>query len=307
MRSSPPSSAVRSRAATIAARPAAAIYATVMGPPLAIRIPRSGDGSMVCTWSHPELDEYEMPAIPELVIALQTSGPGVRMPAARGWSRVAPSGSIHVVPSEMATRWKVDGSLGFLSVHVGTERIRSLIDRAGTDAGRLRDLVFRFAVRDRFLNAASRELARELRAPTETGSLYADLLADGMVLRILRLDRNEAADDRPRRGLSDRQLVIIRERIEASLESGVTLAELAEEAGLSRFHFARAFKESTGLPPQRYVTMRRIERAKQLLANPRKSLAEVALEAGFSSQSHFTGRFREIVGSTPLRYRNERR
>jgi AraC family transcriptional regulator len=52
--------------------------------------------------------------------------------------------------------------------------------------------------------------------------------------------------------------------------------------------------------------MRWIDRAKRLLADPRKTLAEVALEAGFSSQSHFTGRFREIVGATPLRYRNER-
>lgn len=277
-----------------------------MGPPVAARLPRQGEGSMVCSWSHPELDEYEMPATPGLVIARQTAGPGARMPLGRGWSRGAPVGSIFVIPSGMPTRWKVGGSLGFLSVHVASDRVRSLVERAGAETGRLRDLAFHFAVRDAFLSAALRELARELREPAEPGTLYADLLADSMILRVLRLDRKAATDDRPRRGLSERQLAQVRDRIEASLERGVTLAELADEAGLSRFHFARAFKESTGLPPHRYVTMRRIERAKELLRDPRKSLAEIALETGFSSQSHFTGRFHEATGSTPLRYRRER-
>jgi AraC family transcriptional regulator len=207
----------------------------------------------------------------------------------------------------MPTRWKIDGNLGFLSVHVARERVRTLLYRDGLGAAELRDLVFRFAVRDPYLTAASRELARELRAPTEAGSLYADLLADSMILRVLRLGNpgRGAESGRPRR-LSSRQLETARARIEASLELGVSLAELAGDVGLSRFHFARAFKASTGMPPHRYMTMRRIERAKGLLRDPEKPLVEVALEAGFSSQSHFTGRFREITGTTPLIYRNER-
>ncbi len=66
---------------------------------------------------------------------------------------------------------------------------------------------------------------------------------------------------------------------------------LADEAGLSTFHFAKMFKASFGVPPHRYVTERRIARAKALLAEGRTSLAGIALACGFASQSHFTRRF----------------
>lgn len=283
----------------------ARVYETVMGPPLVARVPPEVQGSMVCLWSHPELHEYEMPATTELVIALQTSGPGARTRKGRGWSTVAPTGSLHVVPPRLSTRWKIDGSLGFLSVHIAASRIRSLLDRAGASEA-MSELAFRFAVRDPFLTAACRELARELQSPHETGSLYTDLLADTMLLRLLRLGGGSVSPERRVGGLSGEHLRIVQERIEASLETGITLGELADEVGLSRFHLARAFKASTGMPPHRYMTLRRIEVAKQLLSDSAKSLVDVAIEAGFSSQSHFTDRFREITGLTPLRYRSER-
>lgn len=279
----------------------AAVYETVMGPPLAVVQPPAR-GSMLASWNHPELHEYEMPPTSELVIALQTSGPGVRTRIGRGWSPLAPTGSLHLVPPRTATRWKIDGSLGFVSVHFARERIRDLLERSGAGESRLRDLAFRFALRDPFLRAACRELARELASPEETGALYTDLLADTMLLRILRLGDPDGAAA-PTGGLSAKHLRIVKERIEASLSHGVSLDELAEEVGLSRFHLARAFKASTGVPPHRYLTLRRVERAKELLRDPEKPLVEVALETGFSSQSHFTGRFREATGLTPLRYR----
>ncbi|MGH7805748.1 MAG: helix-turn-helix transcriptional regulator, partial [Candidatus Binatia bacterium] len=83
------------------------------------------------------------------------------------------------------------------------------------------------------------------------------------------------------------------------------LDELAAEAGASRFHFARAFREATGVPPHRYLTLRRIERAKELLLQTEIPLVDVALASGFASQSHFTLRFRETVGVTPRRFRAE--
>ncbi len=287
----------------------AQVIATVMGPPTAVRTSRESHGPMLCAWNHPDLREYEMPATKELVIALQTSGGGARMRVGRGWSPVALPGSVHVVPPEMSTRWRIDGGLGFLSVHVATERIDTLIARGGDESVRMRDFGFRFAVRDPFLSAAARELARELAEPKEKGSLYTDVLADGMILRVLRLG-GEASRQRDAdlpAPLSDKQLAVVRDRIEDSLERGVTLAELAGIVGLSRFHFARAFKAATGTPPHRYVTMRRIERAKVLLRDAERSLVEVALEVGFSSQSHFTRRFHELTGMTPLRYRNDLR
>jgi AraC family transcriptional regulator len=86
----------------------------------------------------------------------------------------------------------------------------------------------------------------------------------------------------------------------------VSLAELAAEAGVSPFHFAREFKRATGLAPHQYLIEVRIERAKSLLAGNEMPLAQVSLSAGFSSQSHFTRLFRRHTGTTPKSYRERR-
>lgn len=106
-----------------------------------------------------------------------------------------------------------------------------------------------------------------------------------------------------RGGLSPRIVRRIREHIDAHLEQNVGIETLARLADLSEFHFARAFKRSVGMPPHRYLVRRRIERARELLANTDMPLAEIALVLGFSDQSHFARRFRESVGTTPSTYR----
>src|SRR5262249_41286929 len=98
------------------------------------------------------------------------------------------------------------------------------------------------------------------------------------------------------------------EYVEEHLDAGPSLGQLAAVARLSVYHFARQFKEATGLPPYQYVILRRVERAKQLLqAGTALSLAEVALRAGFSDQSQFTHHFKRVVGVTPGRFRTPAR
>jgi AraC family transcriptional regulator len=78
---------------------------------------------------------------------------------------------------------------------------------------------------------------------------------------------------------------------------------LARLAQLSPFHFSRAFKESFGTPPYRYLTSRRIDRAKVLLAERKLSVTEIGLDVGFSETSSFTSAFRKLTGETPTEYR----
>ena len=83
-----------------------------------------------------------------------------------------------------------------------------------------------------------------------------------------------------------------------------SLEEMAAVARLSVYHFARQFKRATGLPPHRYVILRRVDRAKQLLqCGGDLSLAELAAHAGFSDQSQFSHHFKRIVGVTPGQFR----
>ena len=91
--------------------------------------------------------------------------------------------------------------------------------------------------------------------------------------------------------------------IEENLGQPLTLAELAAQAALSEYHFARMFRQSTGLAPHQYVMQRRMEKAKALVQNTATPLTDIALACGFNSASHFSNRFRSATGMTPSQLR----
>jgi AraC-like DNA-binding protein len=113
--------------------------------------------------------------------------------------------------------------------------------------------------------------------------------------------------DAPRGGLAPGALRRVREHIHSRLSERIELNELAAIAGLSDCHFSRAFKQSTGVPPHRYVMQRRIEAAAVLIEQTDRPLSEIALEVGFSDQSHFTRMFSRLASQTPRDYRHDRR
>ncbi len=103
--------------------------------------------------------------------------------------------------------------------------------------------------------------------------------------------------------LDRRRLQRVLDFIEARIAAEITLDDLAAEACLSPYHFARSFREATGLTPHRYVTERRVEAARQKLRFAHSSLVEIALDTGFGSQANFTRVFRKVTGMTPGHYR----
>jgi transcriptional regulator GlxA family with amidase domain len=105
-----------------------------------------------------------------------------------------------------------------------------------------------------------------------------------------------------RGGLSPKTLRRVQDHIAANLGQKVTNQALAEVAKLSPSHFARAFKDSQGVAPHRYILECRVKRTQELLATD-LPLSEIAVEVGFSDQSHLTRWFREFVGVTPGSYR----
>jgi AraC family transcriptional regulator len=109
--------------------------------------------------------------------------------------------------------------------------------------------------------------------------------------------------NRLRGGLSPAALRRVQLFVEANLAKPITLADLAERAGLSEHHFAHAFRASTGTTPRVFVESRRIERAKQLLRESSSELAQISIDTGFNTQSRFTTVFRRATGFTPAVYR----
>jgi AraC-like DNA-binding protein len=110
-----------------------------------------------------------------------------------------------------------------------------------------------------------------------------------------------------RGGLAPWQVRRAKEMLMAHLDGEITLEELAGECQLSRSHFARAFRKTTGLPPHRWLVEQRLERAKDLLLKSDLPLAEIADTCGFSDQSHFTRAFGAALGVAPGEWRRSRR
>ena len=110
-----------------------------------------------------------------------------------------------------------------------------------------------------------------------------------------------------RGGLSPARTHRICEYINSNLDQNMGLEALAEMAGLSIHHFARAFKQTVGMPPHCYVLQRRIEHAQKMLRNTDLPMSEIALSAGFSDQSHLARHFRRVTGVSPGAVRWEQR
>ena len=103
--------------------------------------------------------------------------------------------------------------------------------------------------------------------------------------------------------LGQNKQALVTEYVEAHLDETVLVGDLARLAYMSSSHFTRCFSATMGVSPARYITERRVERAKLLLRDPRLSLAHVAYACGFGGQAHFTRVFRAATGKTPGQYR----
>src|SRR5262245_27063453 len=141
------------------------------------------------------------------------------------------------------------------------------------------------------------------------GPLAAESLATVLAVHLIRHVLTPRQPARRRAGTLPRaKLRAVVEYVEEHLDPGPTLEQMAAVAHLSPYHFARQFKQATGLPPYQYVILRRVEWAKHLLQTQSGlSLAEVAARAGFSDQSQFSHHFKRLVGVTPGQFRRSAR
>ncbi|WP_299414149.1 AraC family transcriptional regulator [Acaryochloris sp. IP29b_bin.148] len=105
-------------------------------------------------------------------------------------------------------------------------------------------------------------------------------------------------------GLAANKLKLVTDYINDHLPEEISLKMLAGLTGMSQYHFGRLFKQSIGLSPYKYILQQRINLAKQLLTLDNIGIAEVALNCGFTHQSHLNRHFKNFVGTTPKKYRN---
>jgi AraC family transcriptional regulator len=225
--------------------------------------------------------------------------------AGREQTERLPPGAITLIPAGATSQWRWRGASE--STHVLVEP--QLLARVAADALDLNpDRVTLPPVADLSdppIQAAMLALDAELRTGGAGGRLLAESLGNILAVHLLRrFSAPGTTNLQPGDKLSRHKLRAVLDYIHEHLDAELSLDHLAAVIRMSPYHFARLFKNSTGLPPHQYVIARRVERAKDLLRHAERfSLADIAAEVGFSSQSHFTRHFKRLVGVTPRHFR----
>ena len=200
-----------------------------------------------------------------------------------------------------------DALPGILHIYLPPDRFAQATLGMKLDHSVPASLRYQKSFRDPLLAEIAYAISSELQHQTSAGRLLADTLATSLAARLVQAHFGPSAPQvtRPagRNALDRRRLARVLDHIEANLEGDLTIDRLASIACLSQFHFARAFKAAIGQSPHRYVSRKRLERAKALLTADDRSLVDIALTLNFSCQANFTRAFRQATGQTPGQYR----
>ena len=169
------------------------------------------------------------------------------------------------------------------------------------------ELTPQFAHSDPTIEQIGRALLAELQSDYYGCQLYAESLANAMFAHIIRKYSTRQQQIKEfQDGLSRQKLKKALDYIHSHLNCNLKLSDVANEIHMSQYYFCRLFKKSTGITPYQYIIQQRIEKAKQLLKNNSElPIADIALECGFSHQSHLNTFFRQSTKMTPNSYRKQ--
>jgi AraC family transcriptional regulator len=176
------------------------------------------------------------------------------------------------------------------------------------DGGATLDLRRSYGIGGRQLQHLLAALVAEAGDGSPSGLAFVDSLTTGLGLQLVQ--QAGVAPPRlthARGGLAPRVRKRVLELMDAHADTQLSVDVLANEAGLSPAHFARAFKQSVGRAPHQHLISLRLDRARGLLERPDADLSDIAQRAGFADQAHFTRFFKRRFGVTPGAFVRARR
>ncbi|MCG2839706.1 AraC family transcriptional regulator [Sandaracinobacter sp. RS1-74] len=254
-------------------------------------------------------DEIEFEVGSHFLLVLLTPQPQreVRLAGSRQIVFDAPAGSVEVIPAgaSFQARW-----------HVSKENILISLDPARMadfaarefDAGRVEMQTVQPGMIDRTAAGIAALMRDNLARPEGFDRLYVESLNTALMLHFIRSHSSLAGrsvQDGFRGGLAPRTWRDMEDFIRENLASDMALATLADRAGLSYSHFLRAFRQTAGVSPHRYIMLQRANLARELAAFSSLPLKQIALRCGFSSQSHMTTVMKALLSLTPGQIRRQ--
>ncbi len=283
--------------------------AGVLGPALAIEPHRPGpltpeNALRPMVWSDPA-GIADSPACRRTIISIHL-GASVHVGCRRGGKYhcgLNVHGDIDIIPPGTPSRWELRENDTSFVIHVANRLMNVVASESGLDPARV-EILNRFQMRDPQIEHLGWALKAEMDGGYRSGRLYLDSL--GTAIAACVLDRHSSVS-RARhllsQGMSGHRLRQVLSYIEYNLGRELSLKEIAGVAGVSVSHCNTAFRKAVGMPVHQYVIERRVEQAKTLLAEGHLSISQIAVETGFSHQSHLAYHVRRLLGVSPLNLR----
>ena len=249
---------------------------------------------------HP-LDDFALPALPRHVLVVNLSSPAEIQERRLGRLGHLGTGGLVILPAGAPSTWHLErqGEVRHLHLYLSPTLLQNIATELDINPDTVQ-LLDTLGVADPQLETIALSFLSELRSDGLGGKVYAESLANILVVHLLRHHSSVKLPSVSRHiGLPQTTLRQVLAYIEEHLTKNLSLSDIAVQAHLSPYHFARLFKTSTGLSPHQYVIHRRIERAKLLLSTTSWSLTNIAHAVGFASDSHLALHFKRLTGLTP--------
>ena len=285
--------------------PSAEMARVLQTTPIHMALDSSGAG--IAHWKHDPLHDVVAPMSHHVIMAYNGT---VQRMVRRTGNAVAIGtfrpGIVIIIPEGSSSRWDIPKPVDVVQLylpHTTLERVASEHDIATST-----DLLERTAHPDPITSRLLLTAAGAMDANGTLDALFRHQLMDLVATRLLAAHVGVPTTFQPTLGgLSPIALRRAIERLRWDNDADVSLAALASDAGLSRFHFCRAFKESTGLSPHAWRREHRLDEAKNMLRNTDASVISIAVALGYSSQTAFAAAFKKLTGDTPSNWRRRAR
>lgn len=273
--------------------------------PLQIASDPSNGG--IARWRHGALHDVVEPMTDHVIMTYPTGVQRLERRAGRSVAiGTAHSGVVTIIPAGSSARWDIPGLVDVIQLYLPHATVERVAREA--DAPIPGDLLERTGHADPVTSGLLMSAADVLEGNAVLDALFRHRLTDLLATRILAAHTGVPTAFEPiMGGLAPHALRRAIERLRSDSDADVSLAALASDAGLSRFHFCRAFKESTGLSPHNWLRQHRLEQAMNMLRDTDTSIAAVAAELGYASQTAFAAAFRKLTGETPSDWRRRTR
>jgi AraC family transcriptional regulator len=287
----------------VAERPHADAEMTRVLKTAPLRMASDPSSGVITFWRHEPLHDVVKPMADHVIMAFPAEP--VRFERRDGKAFVngmTRPGTVTVIPAGSTSRWDIYQPLSVLQLYLPQTTLSRVAHEAGTTAPG--DLLERTAHPDLVTSRLLLSAADALEGCAALDALFRHQLTDLLATRLLAVHAGSPATFRPAMGgLSPKVLGRAIERLRSDSDTDVSLAALAADAGLSRFHFCRAFKESTGLSPHAWLRQYHLEQAMKMLRDTDDSIVSIAAALGYSSQTAFAAAFRKLTGESPTDWR----